>query len=365
VLVIIVVYLCQDLLTNIKALKPVIVAPRHNDLTINNQPNNNNRDTESYIADGSTSNHFVSNKSTTTESGRSVDSTSELNEIGGAAGINNQQDKMAKEALNGKADVIENIQPPYENWSRPVKIPNYIQTLNMEDPELWQYIARNWLLPPSSEPLKLEEPKRTHYSQVNQSMIVDELLYGRRNGFFIECGAANGELFSNSLFFEKSRNWTGVLVEAEPKAFDEMMAKHRHSFLLNACLSPTKKAMYIPFRVGGVLGALSGYMSDIHSERMDKAQGHRNETILVQCFPMYSILRAIGTTHVDFFSLDIEGAEVAVLRTLPLNQMTVDVFCVEHGSGQQNDIIEFLVGEHGYEIVNHTKFDIILKRKAT
>ena len=32
---------------------------------------------------------------------------------------------------------------------------------------------------------------------------------GKRNGFFIESGAYDGETISNSLFFELKRNYTG------------------------------------------------------------------------------------------------------------------------------------------------------------
>ena len=34
----------------------------------------------------------------------------------------------------------------------------------------------------------------------------------------------------------------------------------------------------------------------------------------VQCFPLYSILLALGNPTVDYFALDIEGAELPVLR---------------------------------------------------
>ncbi len=40
-----------------------------------------------------------------------------------------------------------------------------------------------------------------------QAIIVDKLLGGMTNGFFIECGAFDGEFLSNSLFFELKRNW--------------------------------------------------------------------------------------------------------------------------------------------------------------
>lgn len=57
--------------------------------------------------------------------------------------------------------------------------------------------------------------------------MVDNILQQRRNGFFIECGAYDGEIFSNTLFFEMQRNWTGLLVEANKNAFQNLKSKHR------------------------------------------------------------------------------------------------------------------------------------------
>ena len=38
----------------------------------------------------------------------------------------------------------------------------------------------------------------------------------QRRGFFIECGALDGETRSNSLFLEMVNEWTGILIEADP-----------------------------------------------------------------------------------------------------------------------------------------------------
>ena len=47
------------------------------------------------------------------------------------------------------------------------------------------------------------------------------------NGFFIECGAYDGEGYSNSLLFELERNWTGLLIEPNYKAFKSLKEKQR------------------------------------------------------------------------------------------------------------------------------------------
>ena len=38
----------------------------------------------------------------------------------------------------------------------------------------------------------------------------------KRNGFFIEAGALNGEKGSNSLSFETDLGWSGLLAEGDP-----------------------------------------------------------------------------------------------------------------------------------------------------
>ena len=39
-------------------------------------------------------------------------------------------------------------------------------------------------------------------------------------------------------------------------------------------------------------------------------QENKSNTYKVQCFPLYSILLAVGRTSIDFFSLDVEGHEL-------------------------------------------------------
>ena len=44
-------------------------------------------------------------------------------------------------------------------------------------------------------------------------------------------------------------------------------------------------------------------------------------TIKVQCFPIYSVLKAIGNPRIDYFSLDIEGAELQVTYNILMGDM--------------------------------------------
>ena len=49
----------------------------------------------------------------------------------------------------------------------------------------------------------------------------------------------------------------------------------------------------------------------------------------VECYPLYSLLLAMDQTRVDFLSLDIEGAELAVLRTVPWDKVRGGVLSID------------------------------------
>jgi hypothetical protein len=58
-----------------------------------------------------------------------------------------------------------------------------------------------------------------------------------------------------------------------------------------------------------------------------KGNTSANQENTVHCMPLLSILLALNET-IDYFSLDIEGHELAVLKTLPFDKIDVKVMRV-------------------------------------
>lgn len=44
-----------------------------------------------------------------------------------------------------------------------------------------------------------------------------------------------------------------------------------------------------------------------------------------QCIPLYTMLLALNQTVIDWFSLDVEGSEMEILRGLPFDKVTIKV----------------------------------------
>ena len=74
--------------------------------------------------------------------------------------------------------------------------------------------------------------------------------------FFIEAGAFDGEIKSNSLYFEMTYNWTGLLVEPNPILVSMLLTKQRNAWILPYCLSPIKAPVVVEFDAAGNLGGI-------------------------------------------------------------------------------------------------------------
>jgi hypothetical protein len=59
----------------------------------------------------------------------------------------------------------------------------------------------------------------------------------KTGGFFIECGALDGETRSNTLYLERFLGWRGLLVEANPSNVEMLKKINRKAWLTPTCLS--------------------------------------------------------------------------------------------------------------------------------
>ena len=135
---------------------------------------------------------------------------------------------------------------------------------------------------------------------------------------YLELGANDGLKMSNTVFYEETLGWQGLLVEAVPKYCDRIV-NHRCGGNQNvvACGAVCK-----PTDGGSVelllMEAMSGspsmglYESHIHNKREDNPEWQRR--VNVPCAPLSALLARAGLwqRRIDLFSLDVEGAELQV-----------------------------------------------------
>jgi hypothetical protein len=197
--------------------------------------------------------------------------------------------------------------------------------------------------PPSSESQALKEPNKDSYSQWGQDKILRPILSKVGKGFFVESGAKDGEEASNTLSYELQYGWTGLLIEPNPKTFSGIARKHRHAYAYNGCLSPSGKAGTLRFDVVGLGG--TSHISDTGG-------------YTVKSQPLHALMEAIGRSTVDFWSLDIEGSESAVLHSTDFSKVEVGVLLIEmNKNGANNDGIREVMQREGFQDIGHSNYN--------
>ncbi|TRY68426.1 hypothetical protein TCAL_07481 [Tigriopus californicus] len=241
-------------------------------------------------------------------------------------------------------------------------------TLQPHDPDLIQYLQDNVLMDiaqfQKTNLTKVPKPSlgSTEFGQINQSAIIDHFLQGKRSGFFIEAGAWDGQYLSNSLFFEKERGWTGLLIEPNTEAFQSLMmnpARNR-SVAANACLSIHKYPEQVAFDSADVFGGIldTDHLPDQNMMNLRSGITKGRSLYRVQCYPLYSLLLAMGNPTVDYFSLDIEGAEIKVLLTIPFDKVNIRTLSIEVEHSKKS-VIRKMMTKRGYKLYKALKTDYI------
>lgn len=199
-----------------------------------------------------------------------------------------------------------------------------------------------------------------YHSQIGQDLFVDRLLDRQRGGVFVDVGAHDGVTFSNSLFFDRERGWSGVCIEPNPDVFPRLCANRPDAMCVPAAVGPV--AGTASFRViDGDLSLLAGLEAEYepaHRERIARemaAVGVSSRLVEVPVRRLDDLLVGHGVTRVDFLSVDVEGAEVGVVESIDLAAFGVRVAVVENNYGSEAIREAFEV--QGYELVCRLSWD--------
>lgn len=143
------------------------------------------------------------------------------------------------------------------------------------------------------------------------------------NGFYIECGANDGVNQSNTWYFEKKLKWNGLLIEPVSEAFTELKRnRSKKNFFFKRALRPfsyRKKYVELKLNINDTLSTRS--TSDNINDRVN---------IKVKSSTLDSLLdKAKAPKEIDFFSLDVEGDELQVLRGIDFKKYKFKYILVE------------------------------------
>ena len=173
------------------------------------------------------------------------------------------------------------------------------------------------------------------YSQYKQ----DEWLYNnhfknKKTGTFLEIGADDGIDKSNTKFFEEL-GWKGMCIEASPKRF-KLLENNRTCICENYAVSDSIGEVEFMDIAGwgkGLSGIIGKY-DEQHKRRIEGEVRHPlnkgREVVTVNTQLLSNLLDKHNINEIDFCTIDTEGGEYDILKTIDFNQYHIKIIIVEN-----------------------------------
>lgn len=230
------------------------------------------------------------------------------------------------------------------------------------------YDGKNWLMKRPSDSYwghaipwqetpecKIPPPRNSvFFSQSREDIdLYNAFFCSRTGGTFVELGALDGEKFSNTKFFEDHLGWSGLLIEATPDsaaALQKNRGNPKNTILAEGVCPDGQGTM--PFLIDGD-PAVHGNPDTMGANFEDKWHSGVQHKIQVPCRSLSTQLKEFvhnsGADHIDLFSLDVEGGELAVLQTfnfdVPVHHWLIEMDGRDIGKDQG---VRELLTSHGY-----------------
>lgn len=190
---------------------------------------------------------------------------------------------------------------------------------------------------------------KTFYSQDNQDKYLEENIFkGYKNGTFVDVGAHDGLTINNTLYFEKNNNWSGINIEPIKKVYDNLVLNRPNSININCavCNNDGETDFLCNKGYTEMLSGIKDTFDRRHFVRLlseNVTMGSSTELIKVKTLKLETILDMYNILHINYLSIDVEGAEFEVIKSINFNKVFIDVIGFENNYEDTSiHIIEYL-----------------------
>ena len=187
-------------------------------------------------------------------------------------------------------------------------------------------------------------------SQIFQDLFVINELDYLNEGFFIEIGAANGIDLSNTYLLEKKFNWKGIVVEPA-KIWEKEISMNRSCTIAYECIY-SETGLQVEFlettKPEFSTVNIDNKSKDVHENyRLKNNKKYKLNTL---SFTDFSIKYKLPK-EIDYLSIDTEGTELDILKSIDLNNFDIKLITIEHNFTEKREAIYSYLKNQGYERV--------------
>lgn len=174
-------------------------------------------------------------------------------------------------------------------------------------------------------------------------------------GFFVEVGAHDGCLLSNTDKLEKL-GWNGICIEPHPVSYQTLL-KNRKCICVDSLIDG--KVRIVDFLVGNT-GDPGCCIIDEDTDYNDgRSEWIGNESISMATTTLELVLNKYKAPKViDYLSVDVEGAESRILKNFPFDKYQFKLMTIERPKPELHQkILELGYEGYGYMLVGEMATD--------
>lgn len=189
----------------------------------------------------------------------------------------------------------------------------------------------------------------------NDRWIVEEIFPDKKNGYFLEIGAANGREASSCYVLEKERGWRGICVEPNDLFFEQLVQNRPHSICEKVCLAKQSgKVIYIEGSAKTVSPYLGGIKTNLETIKYQgKEVVKKGKEVEKDAITLEALLKKHQAPKIiDYAAFDIEGSELEVLEVFPFDEYTFLALTLECDGSIWKTITKLLHSQGYKEVKN-------------
>ena len=173
----------------------------------------------------------------------------------------------------------------------------------------------------------------------------------RKNGFFVEMGAQDGIINSNTLLLETEYGWTGILAEPDRRCREILPINRPGSQIDFDCvwaMTGETKTFYQSNGLDDGRSTIEEYSRIGHAPRIE----NNWKTYPVQTISLIDLLQKHNAPrYIDYLSLDTEGSELEILKAFDFTQYKFGCITIEHNRrSDYSDALQKLLNSVGYYV---------------
>ena len=208
------------------------------------------------------------------------------------------------------------------------------------------------------------------YSQDKQDEYLETHIFkGYKNGVYVDVGAHDGVSINNTLYFEKNNNWTGINVEPIQRVFDQLVTNRPNNININCAVCNNDGETEFLSNVGytEMISGIKENFDKRHLQRLQRENAEymsTTEVIKVPTKKLETILDEHKISHINYLSIDVEGAEFEVIKSINFDKVFIDVIGFENNYNDQSIPIVKYLENKGFIFI-HRSIDIFMIHKLS